>query len=63
MNQCLKTDLILTGILPQDQYKSKRSNILCEVNSYLNNSFKTKKNMLYMDQGSGWIPNSHMLDK
>ena len=25
--------------------------------------FKTEKNMLHMDQGSGWILNSHMLDK
>ena len=58
-----KSNIILTGILPRDEYKSKRRNKLCKVNSYLNNSRKTEKNMLHMDQGSGWILNSHMLDK
>ena len=43
-----KSNVILTGILPQNKYKSKRRNNLCEVNSYLNSSCKTKKNMLYM---------------
>ena len=58
-----KSNIILTGILPRDKYKSKRRNKLCEVNSYLNSSCKTEKNMLYMYQGSGWTLNSHMLDK
>ena len=58
-----KSNIILTGILPRDKHKSKRRNKLCEVNSYLKSSCKTKKNMLYMNQGSGWILNSHMLDK
>ena len=58
-----KSNIILTGTLPRDKSKSKRRNKLCEVNSYLNSSCKTKKNMLYMDQGSEWIPNSPMLDK
>ena len=57
-----KSNVILTGILPRDKYKSKR-NKLCEVNSYLSSSCKTEKRMLYMDQGNGWILNSHMLNK
>ena len=57
-----KSNTILTGLLPRDKYKSKRKNKLCQVCSYLNSSCKTEKNMLYTDQGSGWIPNSHMLD-
>ena len=58
-----KSNIILTGILPRDKYKSKKRNKLYEVNSYLNSFCKTGKNMLYMGQGSGWILNSHMLDK
>ena len=58
-----KSNIILTDILPRDKYKSNRRNNLCKVNSYLNSSCKTKKNMLYMGQGSGWILNGHMLDK
>ena len=58
-----KSNIILTGILPRDKYKSTRRNKLCEVNSHLNSPCKTEKNILYMDQGSGWILNSHMLDK
>ena len=58
-----KSNIILTVILLRDKYKSKRRNKLCEVNSYRNSSFKTEKNMLYMDQGSGWILNSHILNK
>ena len=54
-----KSNINLTGILPHDKYKSKRRNNLCEVNSYLNSSCKTEKNMLYVDQGSGWILNIH----
>ena len=58
-----KSNIILTAILPHDKCKSKRRNKLCEVNSYLSSSWKIEKNMLYMDQGSGWILNSDMLGK
>ena len=58
-----KSNIILTGILPRDKYKSKKRNKLYEVNSYLNSFCKTEKNMSYMGQGSGWILNSHLLDK
>ena len=52
-----KSNIILSGILPQDKYKSKRRSKLCEVNSYLKNSCKTEKNMLYMmDQGQWMDP-------
>ena len=54
-----KSNINLTGKLPHDKSKSKRRNNLCEVNSYLNSSCKTEKNMLYVDQGSGWILNIH----
>ena len=58
-----KSNIILTGILPHDKYKSKRRNKSCKVNSYLNKPCKTEKNMLYMDQGHRWILNSQMLDR
>ena len=63
LEKASKSNIILTGILPRDKYKSNRRNKLCEVNSYLNSSRKTEKNMLHMNQGSGWILDSHMLDK
>ena len=44
-----KSNTIWTDILPRDKHKYKRTNKLCEVNSYLNSSCKTKRYMLYMD--------------
>ena len=58
-----KTNITLTGMLPRDRYKSKRRKKSCKINSYLNSSCKTEKNVLYMDQGSGWILNNYILDK
>ena len=63
LKEAPRLNITLTGILPRDKSKSMGRNKLCEVNSFLYNSYKTEKNMLYMDQGSGWILNSHILDK
>ena len=57
-----KSNIILTGLLPRDKIKPKRTNKLLKVNNYISNFCKNEKNMLFISQGEGWILHDNILD-
>ena len=57
-----KSNIILTGLLPRDKIKPKRTNKLLKVNNYISNFCKNEKNMLFISQGEDWILHDNILD-
>ena len=60
--KCYKL-VIITDLLSREESKSRRRNVLLKVNSYLSNFCKSKKNMLFMSQGKGWILHDNIPDE
>ena len=58
-----KSNIIITGLLPRDKIKSKRTNKLLKVNNYIGNFCKNEKNMLFISQGEDWILHDNILDR